>query len=350
MNTDMQVTDDLSGTRAKILSIDALYFLKALHEKFDYERQSLLQRRADVAAQLRHGLKLAPPAETEWIRISDWRVPPAPWDLRNRRVEVSGAADSKAMSKTFSAGANVYVADLERAVSQSWEDTLNAQFEMREAVERRADATLVVRPRGWHLAEPHVLIGGRPVSASLFDFGIFFFHSARSLHARGTGPLLYLSKLESRFEARLWNDVFVFAESYFGVPRGSVRASVLIDTCFATFEMEEMLHELREHAAGLTATRVSSLFNRRGYVSSLLEICHRRGAHAISALPEDVRHESGDGFDGILVSHPDLVLGAMDFFDKKKGGRPDLKSVRPLCPAPRPDEFLPSPVEGVALA
>ena len=315
------------------------------------------------------------PVATADVRAADWTVAPAPADLDDRRVEITGPAEPKMMINALNSGARVFMADLEDSLSPTWENVVGGQAALRAAVRRELTfdspegkayrlneklATLVVRPRGWHLVERHVLVDGVPISASLFDFGLYFFHNAAELLARGSGPYFYLPKLEGRAEARLWNDVFLHAQEALGIPRGSIRATVLIETILAAFEMDEILHELREHAAGLNAGRWDYLFSAikkfrvsggpvlpergqltmtqpfmRAYTELLVRTCHRRGAHAIGGMaafipsrrdPEvnatamarvrdDKERESGDGFDGTWVAHPDLVPLATEIFD-----------------------------------
>ncbi|MEX0673374.1 MAG: hypothetical protein WD067_01290, partial [Gaiellaceae bacterium] len=287
----------------------------------------------------------------------------APADLRDRRVEITGPVDRKMMINALNSGAQVFMADFEDACSPTWANVVEGQENVRDAVRRTIAldageksyrlneqiATLVIRPRGWHLVERNLEVDGEPVSASLFDFGLVFFHNAREQLERGTGPYFYLPKLESHVEARLWNDAFLLAQDELGVPRGSIRATVLIETILAAFEMEAILHELREHSAGLNAGRWDYIFSvikrfpddvlpdraqvtmtvpfMRAYTQLLVQTSHRRGAHAIGGMAafipsrrdpevneralakvrEDKQRESGDGFDGTWVAHPDLV-------------------------------------------
>jgi malate synthase len=323
-------------------------------------------------------------AETSGIRAGKWKVAPAPPDLDDRRVEITGPVDRKMMINALNSGAKVFMADLEDALSPTWENVVDGQWNLSEAVRGTLSletegksyrlgsslATLVVRPRGWHLDEPRVLMEAAPVSASLFDFGLYFFHNAVERVARGTGPYFYLPKMESHLEARLWNDVFVFSQDALGIPRGSVRATVLIETIWAAFEMEEILYELREHAAGLNAGRWDYMFSvikafreepdavlpdraqltmtvpfMRAYTELLVRTCHQRAAHAIGGMAafipnrrdeevtaratkkvrEDKLRESGDGFDGTWVAHPDLVPLAAEVFTSVLGDRPNQK-------------------------
>ncbi len=369
----------------RVLTPEALAFLADLQRRFGPERDALLRRRAERHARISAGERPGFLAETADIRAADWRVAATPPDLDDRRVEITGPAETKMMINALNSGARVFMADLEDALSPTWSNVIGGQVAIADAVRRTlaldtpdksyrlnvATATLVVRPRGWHLEERHVLVGGRPMSASLFDAGLFLVHDAAEALARGSGPYLYLPKLESHLEARLWNDVFVHAQAALGVPRGSIRATVLIETILAAFEMDEILYELREHAAGLNAGRWDYIFTlikrfrddpamvlpdrgqvtmavpfMRAYTRLLVATCHRRGAHAIGGMsafipnrrePEvtanalakvrdDKDRESGDGFDGTWVAHPDLVPVAMAEFDRVLGDRPNQKS------------------------
>ena len=378
----------------RVLMPEALAFLADLQRRFGPEREALLRRRAERHARISAGERPDFLAETAEIRAADWRVAPAPPDLDDRRVEITGPAETKMMINALNSGARVFMADLEDALSPTWANVVGGQVAIADAVRRTlvldtadksyrlndATATLVVRPRGWHLEERHVLVDGRPMSASLFDAGLFLFHDAAEALSRGSGPYLYLPKLESHLEARLWNDVFVHAQAAVGVPRGSIRATVLIETILAAFEMDEILYELREHAAGLNAGRWDYIFTlikrfrddpamvlpdrgqvtmavpfMRAYTRLLVATCHRRGAHAIGGMsafipnrrePEvtanalakvrdDKDRELGDGFDGTWVAHPDLVPVAMAEFDRVLGNRPNQKTAPgdPAVPA-----------------
>lgn len=404
MNAITQIHADQSGERGQLLTPEALFFLSALHEQFEGERLSLLERRRLKAAAIQNGLIPSLNPETTWIRLADWQVPKAPPDLNDRRVEITGPTDAKMMINALNSGAKVFMADLEDSTAPTWENIIDGQVNLRRAVERTLQftspegkeyklkpdlATLVVRPRGWHMQEAHVTFNGRAISASLFDFGLFFFHNARNLCARGSAPYFYLPKLESHLEARLWNQMFLFSQKYMGLPAGTIRATVLIETCLAAFEMDEILYELREHAAGLNAGRWDYLFSMikkfshredlifpdrsdltmtvpfmRAYTETLVEICHRRGAHAIGGMAafipsrkdpkvnenallkvrEDKTREANDGFDGTWVAHPDLVPVAQEIFDAKLGPAANQKHVRKSTPAP--DNLLPTPVPG----
>ena len=370
----------------RVLTPAALEFVRKLHDRFDGRRRELLAARD--ARQLRIDAGEMPKFldETRSVRESDWRVAPAPADLDRRTVEITGPVDRKMMINALNSGANVFMADFEDSLSPTWANVVAGQVNCQDAVRRTLSldaggkqyrlneelATLVIRPRGWHLHEKHVTIGGKPVSASLFDFGLYFFHNAQETLTRDTGPYFYLPKMESHLEARLWNDVFVFAQDELGIPRGTVRATVLIETILAAFEMDEILYELRDHAAGLNAGRWDYIFSMikkfrnhpdmvlpdrgdvtmrvpfmRTYAQLLVKTCHRRGAHAMGGMaafiptrkdPElnekamakvrdDKEREAGQGFDGTWVAHPDLVPIARAAFEEKLQGRPHQKHV-----------------------
>jgi malate synthase len=368
----------------RVLTSEALAFVAQLHAEFGARRQDLLRQRKERWLRLQGGNERLEFA-TSGPALGDWRVAAAPADLNDRRVEITGPAERKMMINALNSGASVFMADLEDALSPTWENVVDGQGALMDAVRRtlaftspegkdyRLDeqlATLVVRPRGWHLDERHLQIFGEPASASLFDFGLYFFHNARETLGRGTGPYFYLPKMESHLEARLWNDVFDFAQDTIGIPRGSIRATVLVETIYAAFEMEEILYELRHHAAGLNAGRWDYLFSiikafrtspdfvlpdrgqmtmavpfMRAYAQRLVQICHRHGAHAIGGMAafvpsrrdaevnaramakvrEDKDRESSDGFDGTWVAHPDLVPIAREVFDRVLGDRPNQK-------------------------
>ncbi|MEO8510846.1 MAG: malate synthase A [Chloroflexota bacterium] len=382
----VQVTDPVAADG--ILTPAALAFVARLHRSFNPMRMACLQARSDRQAAISGGAMPDFLPETAAIRADgSWSVAVAPADLENRRVEITGPAEPKMMINALNSGASVFMADLEDALSPTWANVIIGQQALRDAVRRELAftspegksyrlndqvATLVVRPRGWHLEERHVLVDGEPISASLFDAGLFLFHNAAELLQRGSGPYLYLPKLESHREARLWNDVFIAAQESLGIARGSIRATVLVETILAAFEMDEILYELREHAAGLNAGRWDYIFSlikkfrdapehvlpdraqvtmavpfMRAYTQLLVRTCHRRGAHAIGGMsafipnrrePEvtanaleqvriDKERESGDGFDGTWVAHPDLVPVAREIFDVRLGERPNQKQV-----------------------
>ena len=380
---------DVTGPRVtgsdEILTPDALAFVADLQRRFGEGRLTILRAREERQAELDSGVQPDFPTATAYVRAEEWTVAPAPADLDDRRVEITGPAEPKMMINALNSGARVFMADLEDSLSPTWANVVGGQSALKAAVRRELTfdspdgkayrlndklATLVVRPRGWHLIERHIMVDGVPISASLFDFGLYFFHNAAELLARGSGPYFYLPKLEGRAEARLWNEVFIHAQEALGIPRGSIRATVLIETILAAFEMDEILHELREHAAGLNAGRWDYLFScikkfrgpattvlperaqltmtqpfMRAYTELLVRTCHRRGAHAIGGMAafipsrrdpkvnatamakvgDDKKRESGDGFDGTWVAHPDLVPLATEIFDKVLGNNPNQK-------------------------
>jgi len=360
-----------------ILTRDALAFVAGLHRRFDARRRELLAARQVRQAEIDAGALPDFRADTRPVRQAEWSVAPIPEDLRDRRVEITGPVDRKMIINALNSGANVFMADFEDSSTPTWSNMVLGQRHLADAVRRTIafespegkryelvpqPATLFVRPRGWHLPEKHVVVDGAPVSGSLFDFGLYLFHNAEALRARGTGPYFYLPKLESHLEARLWNDVFVHAQETLAIPRGTVRATVLIETVLAAFEMEEILYELREHSAGLNCGRWDYIFsiikrfrNRpefvmpdRGLVTmtthgmrsySLLAIqtCHHRGIHAMGGMAAqipikrdaaaneaalakvraDKEREAGDGHDGTWVAHPGLVGIARASFDAR---------------------------------
>jgi malate synthase len=375
----------MSEHEAAVLTPDAREFLARLQREFEPRRRELLAARRQRAASVKQGQALDFLTETAEVRQTDWSVAPAPDDLDDRRVEITGPAEHKMVINALNSGAKVFMADFEDSLSPTWSNVIDGQQALREAVRRRLTfrspegkeyqlgerlATLVVRPRGWHLVESHFEVDGEPMSASLFDFGLYLLHNGLELLERGSGPYFYLAKLQGHREARLWNDVFLWAQDVVGVPRGSIRATVLIETIWAAFEMDEILHELREHAAGLNAGRWDYIFSliktfadrsdmllpdraqvtmavpfMRAYTQLLVRTCHRRGAHAIggmsafipnrrepevtenalSRVREDKEREARDGFDGTWVAHPDLVPVAMEIFDRVLGEQPNQK-------------------------
>ncbi len=369
----------------RVLTPAALGFLTDLLRRFEPRRQALLQTRRERRATFQAGALPDFLRDTISIREGPWRVAPAPPDLDDRRVEITGPVERKMMINALNSGAKVFMADFEDALSPTWENVIAGQGNCQDAVRRTiafrgpdgreyrlADriATLVVRPRGWHLNEKHVLLDGAPVSGGLFDFGLYLFHNAAELLRRGSGPYFYLPKLESHLEARLWNEVFVHAQSALGIPQGTIRATVLIETILAAFEMEEILYEIREHAAGLNAGRWDYIFSMlknfghrpefvlpdrsqvtmtvpfmRAYSELLVRTCHKRGAHAIGGMAafipsrkdaevnatammrvgEDKSREAADGFDGSWVAHPDLVGAVLEVFNARLGTRANQK-------------------------
>jgi len=366
----------------EVLTPQALEFVATLHREFNPTRRRLLDRRRERQAELDAGALPDFLSDTRNVRAEDWRIAPVPADLQDRRVEITGPTDRKMVINALNSGARMFMADFEDANSPTWRNMIEGHVNLTDAIERTIEletpdktyrlndevATLLVRPRGWHLFEKHVLVDGEPISASLFDFGLYFFHNTRRLLERGTGPYVYLPKLESHLEARLWNDVFEYAQEDLGVPRGTIKATVLIETVLAAFEMEEILSELRDHSAGLNAGRWDYMFSiikkfrdrrefvlpdrnavtmtapfMRAYTELLVKTCHRRGAHAMGGMAafvpsrkdperneqalgkvaEDKKREASDGFDGTWVAHPDAVPTAMEEFDRVLGERPN---------------------------
>ncbi len=373
-----------------VLSPEALAFVAHLHRQFNPERRRLLAARAGRQARFDAGERPGFAATTRDVRHRAWKVAPVPKDLIDRRVEITGPTERKMMINALNSGARVFMADFEDSLAPTWDNIVSGQRNLADAVRgtisfeapggRRYQlvpepATLVVRPRGWHLSEKHVHVDGVPISASLFDFGLAFFHNARELLDRGSGPYFYLPKLESHLEARLWNDVFLAAQDALGLSPGTIKATVLIETVPAAFEMDEILYELRQHSAGLNAGRWDYIFSlvkkfrlhpdfvlpdraavtmtvpfMRAYTELLVQTCHRRGAHAMGGMaafvpnrrdPEvtaaalanvrdDKTREAHDGFDGTWVAHPDLVPVAGEVFDAALGDRPNqLHRMRP---------------------
>jgi malate synthase len=374
--TGISIAGPGASRAAEILSPEALEFVALLQRELGGRRRELLAARAERWDRLKGGELPDFLPDTQHIRDGDWRVPPAPAGLRERRVEITGPVDRKMMINALNSGASVFMADFEDANSPTWQNVVDGQANLVDAVARTISldtgkksytlndeiATLVVRPRGWHLVEKHALLEGEPVSASLFDFGLFVFHCARTLLDSGSGPYLYLPKLESHLEARLWHDAFTLAEEKLGLGHGAIRATVLIETILAAFEMDEILHELGEHAAALNAGRWDYIFSvikklgqreefllpdrgdvtmavpfMRAYADLLVRTCHRRGAYAIGGMAafipsrrdpevneialakvrEDKQRESGQGFDGTWVAHPDLVPVALPEFERE---------------------------------
>lgn len=361
---------------AEILTPEALEFLGALAVKFTPRRDELLALRARRQAEFDAGMLSDFLPETRNIREGDWRVAPIPADLRDRRVEITGPIDRKMMINALNSGASTFMADCEDSSTPAWEVMLNGQINLNDAVRGTINyrspegkdyrlnpetAVLLVRPRGWHLPEKHILWQGRPIPGALMDFGLYIFHNARALLAKGSAPYFYLPKLQSHLEARLWNDVFVFAQDYLSLPQGTIRATVLIETIPAAFEMDEILYELRDHASGLNCGRWDYIFSfikcfrsrpdfvlpergqvtmtthfLRSYSRLLIQTCHRRGAHAIGGMAAqipnkndpaanqitmdkvkaDKEREVADGHDGTWVGHPGLVELAKDVFDQ----------------------------------
>ncbi|MFC8694070.1 malate synthase A [Streptomyces parvus] len=374
----------------EVLTDAALAFVAELHRQFTPRRNELLARRGERRAEIARTSTLDFLPETAAVRADDsWKVAPAPAALNDRRVEITGPTDRKMTINALNSGAKVWLADFEDASAPTWENVVLGQLNLTDAYERRIDftdpksgksyalkpadelATVVMRPRGWHLQERHLQLDGVSVPGALVDFGLYFFHNAQRLIDLGKGPYFYLPKTESHLEARLWNDIFVFAQDYVGIPQGTVRATVLIETITAAYEMEEILYELRDHAAGLNAGRWDYLFSivknfrdggakfvlpdrnavtmtapfMRAYTELLVRTCHKRGAHAIGGMAAfipsrrdaevnkvafekvkaDKDREANDGFDGSWVAHPDLVPIALASFDAVLGEKPNQK-------------------------
>jgi malate synthase len=371
----IEVLGTLNDDFATVLTPEALDFVAKLVRTFSARREELLRKREARQAEIAAGKLPDFLPETAHIRAAEWHVAPIPADLLDRRVEITGPVDRKMIINALNSGAKVYMADFEDANSPTWDNNIQGQINLRDAINRRIDyvsaegkqyqlndqiATLLVRPRGWHLVEKHLLIDGQPASGGLFDFGLYFFHNAKTLLAKGTGPYFYLPKLESHLEARLWNDVFVLAQNQLGIPQGTIRATVLIETILAAFEMDEILYELRDHSAGLNCGRWDYIFScikkfrnksdfllpdralvtmtthfMRSYSLLAIKTCHRREIHAIGGMSAfipvkndaeanerafaqvraDKEREANDGHDGTWVAHPGMVQLALDVFD-----------------------------------
>jgi malate synthase len=379
--SEIEVLGPTEGRASEIVTPEAVDFLARLHRRFDGRRKELLAARAARQKRFDAGDRPDFLESTRSIREDDWTVAAIPADLLDRRVEITGPVDRKMIINALKSGAKVFMADFEDATSPTWSNLLDGQVNLKDRWAQKlafADAAsgksysvgetpavLVVRPRGWHLPEGHLRIAGEAISGSLFDFGLYFFHNARAQIARGTGPYFYLPKLESHLEARLWNDVFIYAQDELGVARGSIKATVLIETLPAAFEMDEILFELREHIVGLNCGRWDYIFSYikrlgrrpealtpdralmgmgaaflRAYSLKLIQTCHRRGAFAMGGMAAqipvkgdpaaneaafakvraDKEREAGDGHDGTWVAHPDLVPVAMEVFDRLMPG------------------------------
>ncbi|OQY95381.1 MAG: malate synthase A [Chloroflexi bacterium UTCFX4] len=375
----------LDAAGEQVLTADALKFIAALQREFNQRRLQALQERAARQARIDAGEDPTFLAETESVRNDPtWQVAPIPDALQRRHIEITGPTDAKMLINALNSGADMFMADFEDANAPTWHNMLHGQRNLTDAIEgviflktpekeyklNEKVATLLVRPRGWHLEEKHMLVDGRAMSGSLFDFGLYFFHNARRLLDKGKGPYFYLPKLESRLEARLWNDVFVFAQNYVELPQGTIKVTVLVETILAAFEMEEILYELRDHIAGLNAGRWDYIFScikkfrarqnvvfpdraqvtmtvpfMRAYTELLVRTCHKRGAHAMGGMAayipsrkdplvnenalakvrEDKLRESQDGFDGTWIAHPDLVPTVRAVFDAALGAKPHQK-------------------------
>jgi malate synthase len=361
----------------QILTPDAIAFIVGLERRFGARRRELLARRAEYQKRLDRGEKPDFLPDTAKIRDADWTVAPLPKDLLDRRVEITGPTDRKMVINAMNCGASVFMPDFEDANTPTWGNMIEGQLNLRDAIRRTVTftdptskkfyklndktAVLIARPRGWHLPEKHVIVDGKPMSGSIFDFGLYFFHNAKELLSRGSGPYFYLPKVESHLEARLWNDIFVEAQAKLGVKRGSIKATVLIETILAAFEMDEILYELREHSSGLNCGRWDYIYSfikkfaedpkavmpdrgqvtmtshfLRSYSQLLIKTCHRRNVHAMGGMAAqipikddpaaneaamakvraDKEREAGDGHDGTWVAHPGLVPIAKEIFDR----------------------------------
>ncbi|MGN4192717.1 malate synthase A [Burkholderia gladioli] len=378
----MAITGEIRPGYDAILTPEALELVARLHRAFEPRRQELLKLRAERTRRLDAGERPDFLADTQAVRDGDWKVAPLPADLQCRRVEITGPVERKMIINALNSGADSYMTDFEDSNAPVWTNQLDGQINLFDAVRKTISleqngksyrlnervATLIVRPRGWHLDEKHVTVDGQRVSGGVFDFALYLFHNAKELLSRGSGPYFYLPKMESHLEARLWNDIFVAAQEAIGVPRGTIRATVLIETILAAFEMDEILYELREHSSGLNAGRWDYIFSAikkfkndrefcladrskitmtvpfmRAYALLLLKTCHKRGAPAIGGMsalipikndPEandkamggvrsDKARDAGDGYDGGWVAHPGLVPIAMEEFVKVLGDRPN---------------------------
>ncbi len=375
--TGVEFLAPVNESYAKILTPEAVAFIVDLQRTFNDRRKALLDARHERQKRLDAGEKPNFLAETKAIRDAEWTVAPLPADLLDRRVEITGPVDRKMIINALNSGAKVFMADFEDSNTPLWNNLLDGQINLRDAIRRTISysdpatkkqynlndktAVLFVRARGWHLDEQHVRVDGEPMSGSIFDFGLYFFHNAKELLARGSGPYFYLPKLESHLEARLWNDIFIRAQEKLGVPQGSIKGTVLIETILASFEMDEILYELREHSAGLNCGRWDYIFSfikkfsndphavlpdraqvtmathfMRSYSKLAIKTCHRRNVHAmggmsayipiksdleandkaIAQVKADKEREASDGHDGTWVAHPGLVPVAMEIFDR----------------------------------
>jgi malate synthase len=375
VNTAWNIEAPLPAAYKDILTNDALLFLVELQRRFNQARKILLMERTTIQHQINHGWKPHFLPETATIRESAWAIAPVPADLLDRRVEITGPVERKMVINALNSGASIFMADFEDSNTPTWDNTIQGQINLKDAISRTISyvndngkeyrlnekvATLMVRPRGWHLEEKHILIDGEPASASLVDFGLYFYHNARTLLQNGTGPYCYLPKLESHKEARLWNNVFLFDQDYCGIPLGTIKATVLVETILAVFQLHEILWELKDHSAGMNCGRWDYIFsyikkfrNRPGYVfpdrsqvtmtvpfmrtytQLVIQSCHQRQAHAIGGMAAqipvrndnaaneiafekvkaDKLREVNDGHDGTWVAHPGLVPVALEIFN-----------------------------------
>jgi malate synthase len=374
--SSLHVTGNTPPEYEKILTPGAILFLKSLHLQFNSTRKELLEKRKIKQKKIDSGVFPAFLSETEHIRNSNWTIATLPQDLQDRRVEITGPVDRKMIINALNSGAKVFMADLEDSNSPTWENTIEGQINLKDAVNRTISfegpngkkyelghnpAVLIVRPRGWHLEEKHIVVDGEPMSGSLVDFGLYFYHNAKTLIENGSGPYFYLPKMESHLEARLWNDVFIYAQEQLGIPRGTIKATVLIETIVAAFEMDEILYELRDHSAGVNCGRWDYIFSyikkfrnqphvilpdrslvtmtvpfMRSYSLLAIKTCHKRNAPAIGGMAAqipikndekanaaafekvrtDKEREATDGHDGTWIAHPGLVPVAMEVFDR----------------------------------
>jgi len=404
--TGCEIQGPIFAGATDVFSAEAMQFISDLHRTFNHRRLELLQERVTKQNELKAGKYPDFLKDTAEIRAGNWKAGPAPKDLSDRRVEITGPVEKKMMINALNSGANVFMADFEDSLSPTWRNVVEGQLNLQAAIRRTLSfaspegkqyklndkiATLIVRPRGWHLDEAHVQIGGENISASLFDFGLYFFHNAKELINRGSGPYFYLPKLENHLEARLWNDVFNFAQDQLAISHGTIRATVLLETILAAFEMDEILYELKDHAAGLNAGRWDYIFSiikkfssnpkfvlpdraqvtmtvpfMNAYCELLVRTCHKRGAHAMGGMAafipsrkdpeinkvalakvkEDKERETKLGFDGTWVAHPDLVPVAKEVFDKALGESPNQKD-KPLDGGvTSPDQLLSTEIKG----
>ena len=381
---------DTAALAAELLTKEAQAFLIRLHQEVEPTRIGLLETRAERWRELREGGTLDFLPDSRPLRESEWTVARVPPDLRTRKVEITGPTDRKMVINALNSGASVYMADFEDANTPTWRNLIEGQRNLIDAIDRTIEfrnpdgrvyklnektATLVVRPRGWHLDEKHFIVEGQPIAGALFDFGLYFFHNAKRLRAKGTAPYFYLPKLESHREARLWNEIFKWSQDELHIPRGSIKATVLVEVITLAFEMDEVLYELRDHSGGLNAGRWDYMFSiikkfagrpefilpdraqvsmtvpfMRAYTELLVKTCHRRGAFALGGMAafipnrrdpavteaalakvrDDKVREANDGFDGTWVAHPDLVETAMTEFDRVLGNKPNqLDRLRP---------------------
>jgi len=385
---DIEILLPLNNQQKDILTPEAAEFVSQLHRTFNSTRLELLEERKIRQSEINAGHMPDFLTETEPIRQGNWKIAATPEDLQDRRVEITGPVNRKMIINALNSGVKVFMADFEDSNSPTWDNIINGQINLRDAINRTISftnsngkqyklndkiSTLMVRPRGWHLYEKNILIHGEPISASIFDFALYFYHNAKTLIASGTGPYFYLPKLESHLEARLWNNVFNMAQDELGIPRGSIKATVLIETILAAFEMDEILYELREHSAGLNCGRWDYIFSfikkfrnqpdfvlpdrslvtmdchfLRSYVKLLVQTCHKRGAHAmggmaaqipikndpianekaLSKVQDDKEREAQAGHDGTWIAHPGLALIALDAFNRVMPKANQIKNVR----------------------